>query len=159
MLWWIVFGVCVAVSAFGVIMCQRERNGLNRPGATKATFIAVVVLEATLSSCGNDWGPFGFSLRNDLHNTAVVESCLNTKCTNVNNPATLAPGQIAPDVGVPDQLLRAEKVYSHSGRVLGCLPFRFLTTPPSKVTVDLSRMAPCGESGGSHGNDWPSTKY
>ena len=49
-----------------------------------------------------------------------------------------------------------------SGRTLGCLPFQFSKATPASLTVDVSRMVPCGHSLGqkvSDGHDWPFSQY
>jgi hypothetical protein len=125
----------------------------------RKVFLGLPLLAGLLivSGCGKDNGPFNFPLKNNLHETVVLQNCLNAKCTRVNNPTTFVPGQVAQDVGVPDQILRSVKVFTQSGKALGCLPIQFSTQPPSSFQINLSEMVPCGNSGGSHGKDWPSS--
>ena len=123
-------------------------------------FLVLPLLAGLLivSGCGSqDNGPFNFVLKNDLHEPVVLQNCLNARCTRVNNPTTFVPGQVVQDVGVPDQILRSLKVSTKSGEVLGCLPIRFSAPPPSGFQINVSEKVPCGNSGGSHGNDWPSS--
>jgi len=111
-----------------------------------------------IASCGSYGGPFNFSVVNNLNEATILRVCENAKCTNPDEPWTLRAGQTGKDLGVPDGILRAEKVFSQSGQVLGCLPFRFTGTPPSHIQVKLSEMVPCGDSSGARaagGGDWP----
>jgi hypothetical protein len=110
------------------------------------------------SGCGSYGGPFNFSVVNNLNETVVLRDCVNSTCTSANEPWTIKAGKVGEDLGVPDGVLRAERVSSPSGTVLGCVPFRFTKTPPSHFQVKLSEMVPCGDSAGSHvvgGHDWP----
>jgi hypothetical protein len=124
-----------------------------------ALFGLLIAVQIILASCGRGGGPFNFGLYNNLHETVVLKTCSNTKCTSTFNATTFVPGQRAQDVGVPDGAPRAEALFSLSGRELGCLPFQFSTTPPGNLQVYLSELIPCGHSGGVHGHDWPSIKH
>ena len=126
----------------------------------RKVFLLLPLLAGLLivSGCGNDsGGPFNFPLKNDLHEPVVLQNCLNAQCTKVNNPTTFAAGQVAQDVGVPDQILRSLKVSTQSGKVLGCLPIRFSAQPGGGFQINVSEKVPCGNSGGSDGSDWPSS--
>jgi hypothetical protein len=111
-----------------------------------------------ISGCGNYGGPFNFGLKNNLRETVDVLDCNNSTCSKAAGEWIIPPGSVGQGVGVPDGVLRAQKVFSQSGKALGCLPFRFSTTPPGNLQVDVSEMVSCGDSGGAHGKDWPSTR-
>jgi hypothetical protein len=130
--------------------------------------LAAVGLVALLAGTGcvaNDT-LFDFNVTNNMGFAVIIRQCGNASCTNTSppysSPITLKNGQSYPDAGDPDGVLRAEKVFSLSGKTLGCLPFRFSDTPPATFAVRISQMVPCDRSGGSSavgGHDWPSRRY
>ncbi len=101
---------------------------------------------------------FGFTIKNDLAATVVVEGCSNTQCTQHDVRYTLAPGGSVKETGQPDGAARPWKVLTSSGRTIGCMPFRFSRRLTTDRAFGVSMHVPCGSDGGVGAigrGDWP----
>jgi hypothetical protein len=97
---------------------------------------------------------FGFSIKNDLPVSVIVELCSNPACTQADVRCTLAPHASIKEGGEPDGAIRPWKIVTTSGITLGCMPFRFSAAP----AFGVSKHVPCGSDGGVGAigqADWP----
>jgi hypothetical protein len=131
---------------------------------TRTAILFALFSACLLGACGvpviggND-NSFEITVLNNTPYVVVDQSCVNWSCSSHFNSVVLRPATSISDVEDPDGVVRPDRIVSTSGKVLGCLPFRFRSTPRTSRAVDVSEMVPCGSSGGAgplHGRDWPS---
>lgn len=122
-----------------------------------ALTVSIVSASIVLQACGADDITFQAKVINNSPNAVVDRQC-NITCNRFFTRVVLRPGQSTNDNESPDGVQEPDRITSLSGKVLGCLPFRFANVPSAQVAVKISQMVPCGESDGTdktHGHDWP----
>ena len=110
-----------------------------------------------LDVCSANDDAFSVELINNTGNTVIVKPC-NGTCHSYASSVVLQSGHSMSTVQDPDGYFRPIKVTTPSGSTLGCLPFRFSSTPAKMLSVDISKVVSCGTSGGNRetqGHDWP----
>jgi hypothetical protein len=126
-----------------------------------ALVVALFTIALVLASCGAEDVTFTVQVKNDSSQVIVDRQC-NITCDQFFTKVRLDPGQSTTDVESPDGVPSPDELFSPSGVVLGCLPFRFRTVPPGDIEVATSQAIGCGGSSGSTnaaGLDWPDRKY
>lgn len=114
-----------------------------------------------LQACGSDPGdPFSVNVRNNTTQAVVLRACngYSPGCKSFAYEATINPESSRSTVQEFDGTSRPIMVTTSQGAILGCLPFKFSKQPSSKLTVEVTRMVPCGRDLGmnvAHGQNWP----
>jgi hypothetical protein len=128
----------------------------------KALAAIFVLVSISASACMDPLSiskeSFGFTIKNDLAVTVVVEACSNPGCTQADPGYTLAPHASIKEGGQPDGAVRPWKILTTSGSTLGCMPFRFTKRFDTAPTFGVSMHVPCGSDGGVGAigkADWP----
>lgn len=120
---------------------------------------AIALSSVILAACGaSDVPGFLLTVHNDLPRTVNIDPCIHNNCESFAAEVRLKPGADFSSPQTADGALRPFKVTTLSGQTLGCMPFQFHRNPPPQAVIDISRMVPCGGTGGSasvSGRDWP----
>jgi hypothetical protein len=118
-----------------------------------------------LQACGaNPGNPLTVYVKNDTSQAVMIRACngYGPSCKSVAYTAAIKPGARTSTAQEPDGTPRPIMVTAQSGEVLGCLPFQFSKVTPPNLTIDVSRMVPCGRTLGAKradGRDWPFSRY
>jgi hypothetical protein len=133
-----------------------------RTSQKKALGAIFVLVSISASACMDPLSiskeSFGFTIKNDLPVTVVVELCSNPACTQDDVRYTLAPHASIKEGGEPDGAVRSWKILTTSGGTVGCMPFRFTNRFSTEPTFGVSKHVPCGSDGGVGAigkADWP----
>lgn len=122
---------------------------------------AVAIITVTTACAAND-EQFNLSIKNDTSQAVDVGACNHDSCQSFAYTIRLRPGRSGNSAQDPDGVFRPMEVQSQAGAVLGCLPIQLSKVPPTTTVIDISRMVPCGNLGGSEitgGHDWPFPRY
>lgn len=119
--------------------------------------VCALAILCLATSCAANDDQFDVKVTNGTPNTVVLGAC-NDLCGSFADTWTLRPNMAASIAQDPDGVFRPVEVLSESHELLGCLPFRFSTTPSTDVAVDITQMVPCGSTVGAAAvgrKDWP----
>jgi hypothetical protein len=121
-----------------------------------AAIVGIVV-----TSCSNNTELFTNVLfKNNTTSEVIFDRCTNINCGKILGSVPVSPGRSISVANDPDGKVRSAKLLHPDGTEIGCLPFRFTSTPTRTIVVSESTAVPCGMTGGerfTRGKTWPTS--